>query len=536
MKNIALIGFMGTGKTSVGKKLAQQLGYNFIDTDQEVEHIMGLPVSEIFKRFGETRFRSEETLALKRILETEGQVIATGGGIVLKAENVALLKENAFIAGLHATPEEIHRRVEGRSTRPLLKGGDLMSRIQQLLAERKDAYNCANLAVDTTELSQQQVATKIATAYQKHQLYQPEMVQVELGDNSYEIVIGAGNLPYLGQELSELAERFGWGRQVMVISNPTVEALYGQQVLTSLAEAGFAPFLALMQDGEQYKTMETAMQLFDQALDQGLDRKSLIVALGGGVVGDMAGFVAATYMRGIPFVQVPTTLLAQVDSSVGGKVAVNHPRGKNIIGAFYQPKLVWADVNVLKTLPPEELKAGLAEVIKYGLIWDGKFFSYLEQRNREILNLNRADLQEIIKQSCTIKAQVVAVDERETGLRAILNLGHTFGHALESLTNYRKYRHGEAVAIGMSLACQVALEMGLLTKDEVGQVNLLIGSYGLPVEDREVPANDIMQSMYHDKKAESGKIKYVIPEAIGRVRITSEIPESTVLKVLSHID
>lgn len=365
------------------------------------------------------------------------------------------------------------------------------------------------------------------------QLEQAERVRVDLGVNSYDIVIGAGILPFLGQELSHLARQHGWGKQVMVISNPTVEALYGKQVVTSLSEAGFQPSFALMQDGEQYKTLDSAMQLYDQALSLGLDRKSFIVALGGGVVGDMAGFVAATYMRGIPFVQVPTTMLAQVDSSVGGKVAVNHPRGKNIIGSFYQPRLVWADVDVLKTLPVEELRAGLAEVIKYGLIWDGNFFSYLENRFREILSLNPEDLREIVKQSCAVKAQVVAQDEREGGLRAILNLGHTFGHALEALTHYRVYRHGEAVAVGMVIACKVSRELGLFSAEELNRVKGVIRSFGLPVEDRKVGAQDMLASMYHDKKAEAGRIKYVIPETIGRVRITSAIPEELVLKVLS---
>lgn len=364
------------------------------------------------------------------------------------------------------------------------------------------------------------------------QLEQAERVRVELGVNSYDIVIGAGILPFLGQELSGLARQFGWGKQVMIISNPTVEALCGKQIITSLIEAGFQPSLALMQDGEQFKTMDSAMQLYDQALARGLDRKSLIVALGGGVVGDLAGFVASTYMRGIPFVQVPTTMLAQVDSSVGGKVAVNHPQGKNIIGSFYQPRLVWADVDVLKTLPVEELRAGLAEVIKYGLIWDGNFFDYLEKTFREILSLKQQDLRQIVKQSCAIKAQVVAQDEREGGIRAILNLGHTFGHAMEALTNYRRYRHGEAVAVGMVMAFKVSRELGLVTEEELNRVKKVIGSFGLPVEDGHIGAQDILASMYHDKKAEAGKIKYIIPETIGRVQITSAVPEELILRIL----
>ncbi|HEX3031529.1 MAG TPA: 3-dehydroquinate synthase, partial [Bacillota bacterium] len=255
---------------------------------------------------------------------------------------------------------------------------------------------------------------------------------------------------------------------------------------------------------------------------------------GGGVTGDMAGFVAATYMRGVPFIQVPTTLLAQVDSSVGGKVAVNHPRGKNLIGAFYQPRLVWIDVEVLGTLPVEELRAGLGEVVKYGLIWDEAFFVYLEDNAEKILALETETLLKIIAKACTIKAEVVAKDEREENLRAILNLGHTFGHALEALTSYRKYRHGEAVAIGTVLACRVAEEQGLVSREQVLRVENLFHRLGLPLEDRELSPESILASMYHDKKAQAGKIKYVIPEGIGRVRLTTQVPEELVLKVLGR--
>lgn len=367
----------------------------------------------------------------------------------------------------------------------------------------------------------------------REQSFRAGRVKVDLGENSYEIFIGSGILPYLGLELSRLKQIHGWGRKALVISNPTVAHLYGQQVFDSLREGGFKPYLALMNDGEQYKTMDTAMDLFDQALDGGFDRKSLIVALGGGVTGDLAGFVAATYMRGIPFVQVPTSLLAQVDSSVGGKVAVNHPRGKNIIGAFYQPRLVWADVDVLKSLPEDELKAGLAEVIKYGLIWNPEFFDYLQQHTGEILALAPGALKEIVQQSCAIKAGVVAEDERELGLRAILNLGHTFGHAFEALTNYREYRHGEAVAIGMVLAARVSEGLGMLTMEETARIKAVIQGFGLPVNDRtNQNPQAVLESMTHDKKAEGGHTKYILPQGIGKVIISADVPQDQILRVL----
>ncbi|HEX3030734.1 MAG TPA: 3-dehydroquinate synthase [Bacillota bacterium] len=319
---------------------------------------------------------------------------------------------------------------------------------------------------------------------------------------------------------------------MLLVSNPIVDSLYGDRLRNSLEQAGFQPITALMPDGEEYKTMATAMQLFDAAVAAHIDRKCPLIALGGGVTGDMAGFVAATYMRGLPFIQVPTTLLAQVDSSVGGKVAVNHPQGKNIIGAFYQPKLVWIDVDVLKSLPPRELRAGLGEVVKYGLIWDKNFFSLLEKEAPALLQHQPQLLGSIISTSCNIKAQVVARDEREENLRAILNLGHTFGHALETLTNYRKYRHGEAVAIGMNIAARVSAAMGLYSDHEADRVEKLLNQLGLPVWDRELTPEAIVRAMYHDKKAVAGRISYIIPEAIGQVRITKEVPEELVLKVL----
>lgn len=357
-----------------------------------------------------------------------------------------------------------------------------------------------------------------------------DKITVNLGVHSYPIIICHNQLSQLGSALREYCP----GQKVLIVTNTTVEPLYGAVVRESLTQAGYDTYLFAIPDGEAYKTLETAAKVYDFAFDCGLDRKSIILALGGGVVGDLAGFVAATFMRGLYFVQVPTTLLAQVDSSVGGKVAVNHPKGKNIIGAFYQPKLVFADIATLNTLPDREIKTGLAEVIKYGVIWDETFFNFLQQSVEKVLALEPEALTAIVKTSCSIKAQVVESDEKELGVRAILNYGHTFGHAVEALTNYTKYRHGEAVAIGMVWAARLAATQGMLSDQECDRVLDLISSYGLPTHETGLGAQAIMEAMYHDKKAEAGRIKYILPTAIGKVKIVDHLTAEAVTNFLTE--
>jgi len=354
-------------------------------------------------------------------------------------------------------------------------------------------------------------------------------VKVNLGRNSYSIYIGENILGEIGLHLRGL----GTGRKVMVVTNPVVKALYGQVVTESLKKCGFEVFVGEVPDGEEYKSLDSARMLYDVAFTGGLDRKCAILALGGGVIGDLAGFVAATYMRGIPFIQVPTTLLAQVDSSVGGKVAVNHPRGKNIIGAFYQPKMVYADINTLRTLAEREFRAGMAEVIKYGIIRDREFFGFLRENHCAVKELRTPETVRVVETSCLIKAWAVEQDETEQGLRAILNYGHTFGHAYESLTGYRKYVHGEAVAIGMVTAADTAVRLGMMSAGDREAVRDVLHLYGLPVAVEDLNPEDIIASMYHDKKVNDGRVTYVLPEEIGRVRIVSGISDEIIRQVLT---
>ena len=344
-------------------------------------------------------------------------------------------------------------------------------------------------------------------------------VDVELGDRSYPILIGAGLL-------ADPAIWRPWiaGRRVAVVTNETVAPLYLQPVTQALAACGIEAAAVVLPDGEQYKNGSTLNTVFDHLMASGCDRRTPIVALGGGVVGDLAGFAAATWQRGVPFIQVPTTLLAQVDSSVGGKTAINHPRGKNMIGAFHQPRLVIADTGTLDTLPVRELAAGLAEVIKYGLIRDTAFLDWLEGALPALLARDRVALAWAIRRSCEHKAEVVARDEREADLRETLNLGHTFGHAIETAAGYGNWLHGEAVAAGTVLAAEMSARLGWLAESDGARVRRLLGAAGLPLEAPALGVPTYRELMAHDKKARDGHIRLVLLRALGQAVVTGEYP------------
>lgn len=347
------------------------------------------------------------------------------------------------------------------------------------------------------------------------------VLTVNLGKYSYDILIGSGLLSSLGQRCAAV----GLNGDVAVITNPTVAALYGDVVQQSLIDAGNIVTVITMPDGEEYKNATTLNSVYDGLIEAGLGRNSFVIALGGGVVGDLAGFAAATYLRGIPFVQVPTTLLAQVDSSVGGKTAIDHPRGKNLIGAFYQPQLVLIDVDTLATLPEREFRAGLAEVVKYGVALDYVFFEYLEQNVNAILAMERECLVEVIHRCCGLKAQVVELDEKESGLRAVLNYGHTLGHALETLAGYQELVHGEAVAMGMVLAVRICVARGYCSEIDGSRIVGLIKSFGLPVTPPAVERIRLLDALLKDKKSRNGAINFICNQGIGNYVEEKLLPE-----------
>jgi len=336
---------------------------------------------------------------------------------------------------------------------------------------------------------------------------------VNLADRSYPIYVGEDILPWAGG----LLKKTGCGEKVGVITNPRVAELYLESLQDSLVREGFRVTPLLIPDGEEHKNLTSISTIYDRLVSERFERSSCLVALGGGVIGDLAGFAAATFLRGVPYVQVPTTLLAQVDSSVGGKTGVNHREGKNLIGAFYQPRLVLIDVAVLRTLPRRELVSGMAEVIKYGIIADPGLFGLLERNLERLLDLDRELLVEAVAASCAIKARVVETDERESDYRAVLNFGHTIGHALESLTGYERFLHGEAVAIGMAQAAAISFRHGSCDEESLQRIRRLLARTGLPAEiPVDTPLAELVKRMEVDKKSAGGKIKFVLCRGIGK--------------------
>ncbi|HBP87323.1 MAG TPA: 3-dehydroquinate synthase [Nitrospirales bacterium] len=340
-------------------------------------------------------------------------------------------------------------------------------------------------------------------------------VPVSLGDRSYHVLIQSGILSQIGRVLHNI----GLSGRVGIVTNPVVNELYGRVVLRALKQAGFSPFFVVIPDGEQAKSMHWLSKILDKLVAERLERQDVVLALGGGVVGDVAGFASSVYLRGVPFVQVPTTLVAQVDSSVGGKTGVNHPLGKNLIGAFYQPRVVVVDPQALQTLPKREWVAGLAEVIKYGMIADQKFFEYLEQHVDGLRGQAEDVIPTVIRRCCEIKAEVVGGDERESGRRRILNYGHTVGHALETWGRYRTWIHGEAVGIGMVHEAAMAQFLGLCTQELVERQRDLIQDVGLPIAMPSMTFMDLWGAMQHDKKVVKGQINCVVPTKIGEVQV-----------------
>jgi 3-dehydroquinate synthase len=355
-----------------------------------------------------------------------------------------------------------------------------------------------------------------------------DTLQVALGERSYPIHIGTGLLARAELIVPHLPQP-----RAVIVTNPTVGALYLDALSSALERAGVGTAAVTVPDGEGYKNWETLNSIFDALLANRCERKTALIALGGGVVGDLAGFAAAVYLRGVPFLQVPTTLLAQVDSSVGGKTGINHPLGKNMIGAFYQPRLVLADIATLDTLPPRELAAGLAEVIKYGLILDHAFFEWLEANMERLVAREAAALSYAVRRSCELKAQVVAQDERESGLRALLNLGHTFGHAIEAGLEYGTWLHGEAVAAGTVRAARLSQRLGSLGEAEVQRVVALLQRANLPTAAPDLGVERYLELMGLDKKVEGGKLRLVLLRGIGQAYVTADFPQADLRAVLA---
>ena len=520
-RSIVLTGFMATGKTAVGRCLARELGREFVDMDQVIEAREGQKVRAVFQKRGEVYFRALEAALCAELGQREGLVVATGGGSLVLPENRARFA-GAYVVCLDATTEAVLARVGDIRERPMLAGAASPAlRVAELLAARRTAYEQIAVHVDTTGKTVAAVAAEVGAMFRAQSaIGQASTLDVATPEGAYAIYLGAGLLGGVGQVLAELGD---FSRRCALVTNPTVGGLYAARVVESLRAAGFAPEVIEIPTGERHKTLATVSGVYDRLVELRLDRRSPLLALGGGVVGDLAGFTAATFLRGLPFVQLPTTLLAMVDSSVGGKVAVDHPGGKNLVGAFKQPRAVLADTATLATLPAGEWHCGLAETVKHAIIGDAALFERWETGEDY-----RATVQDWLAASIRVKVAIVGRDPFEQGERLKLNLGHTFGHALEVLANY-EMNHGDAVAVGLACAARLARRLGLCPAEFVERLDGVMLRLGLPAR---VPAayasEDMLAAMQADKKRLDGKLRFVLPRGLGDVVVVGDIASEDV--------
>ncbi len=543
---------MGAGKTTIGRALAKKLNMRFMDSDHEVEARTGVSIPVIFEIEGEASFRQREADVIRDLTAQQGVVLATGGGAVLNAQSREFLRSRGTVIYLRSSVASILKRTSFDKNRPLLRTPDPRAVLEEMWRQRDPLYQeIAHLIVDTgrphvSQLTQsilsqlsgyfdQSVVSLSPSVSNSSAPHSPpdmpanpqlssHLPNVDLGERSYPIVIESGALNHIA--------RYVLSSRVMIVTNTTVAPLYLDRVKAALLAAGKKVGELILPDGEEFKTMESLMVVFNALLQGKCDRKTTLCALGGGVIGDLTGFAAASYMRGVPFVQIPTTLLSQVDSSVGGKTGINHPLGKNMIGAFYQPQAVVADIKTLSTLPPRELSAGLAEIIKYGAIIDTGFFSWIEHNCQKIRQQDEVALAYAVHRSCEIKADIVRQDERESGLRAILNFGHTFAHAIESAMGYGVWLHGEAVGCGMVMAADLSYRMGYISQADKDRIRALVVAAGLPVQAPNLGLSAWLEWMQVDKKNEDGQIKFILLKPMGKAVIES-VPDNLLEATLS---
>lgn len=526
----------GAGKSSIGRRLAARWGVPFRDADTEIEQAAGIPINEIFSRYGEAHFREGERRVIARLLAgSEPIVLATGGGAYADARTRAAVREaGATAVWLKCRISTLLRRVAGRDHRPMFIGQDPREVLERLMNARHPCYAEADLTILCSDEHPEVTTRRVAEAVLGH--HPPAHMRVDLSRNAYDIVIGEGVLKRAGAELAQRIE----GRRVIIVSDQSVAPLHLPTLREGLADGGFTIAAELLvPPGEASKSFAQFERLVDAMLSAKADRRMAVVALGGGVVGDLAGFAAAAVLRGLPFVQCPTTLLAQVDSSVGGKTGINTSHGKNLVGAFHQPKLVLADTATLRTLPIRELRAGWAEVAKHGLL-HGAMWDWCEAEGPRAMQGNAEALAHAVLESCRLKSSVVVDDEFEMkpeGGRALLNLGHTFGHALEAESGYGgELLHGEAVAIGLGLATELSARLGLCSQEMPGRVREHLREVGLPVRIGNLPgrftAERLMARMRADKKARDGAMRFVLLRAPGDVFTESGVTESMVRTLL----
>lgn len=523
-RTIVLTGFMGTGKTSTGRALAALLNLEFVDMDETLEAREQSSIGEIFQAYGEAHFRARERDLVEELGKRKNLVIATGGGALLTSENRAAFAQAQVIC-LDAGVDEIMRRLNGAVDRPLL-AGDKRAEIERLLAQRQDAYAQISTHVNTDGKTPVAVAHEIVDMLNAdHLMHLPATLQVRTPDSAYPIYLGSGQLDRIGEILTSFAS----AKSCALVTNPVIGDLYATRVSSTLQAAGMQVSVIEIPEGEQYKTLGTVRELYDRFIEAKLERRSPILALGGGVLGDLTGFAAATYLRGVPFVQIPTTLLAMVDASIGGKVAVDHPAGKNLIGAYKFPHAVISDPAVLDSLPIEEYRAGMAEVCKHSIIGDKGLFEQLLRRKGPA----RLDA-EMLRRAIRVKIEIVERDPFEENIRAHLNLGHTFAHALETLANFRM-RHGYAVATGIAIAARLSTRIGWSDAATRDDIISLLQLNELPTRvTREFAPEQILSAMGADKKIRDGKLRLILLRAIGHVEIAENVTRDQILAAIQE--
>ncbi len=519
--NIVLTGFMGTGKSTIGRLLAERLGRRFVDMDEQLAAHFGKPIAQVFADDGEPAFRVAEIRLCMQLAGEQGLVIATGGGALVNPSSRHALAQSGVVVCLTATVDEIVGRLESADDRPLLPEAaeEKRRRVRNLLHERRHAYAAIAHQVDTSGRSPEQIVERVLDALAADQ-EAPGMtrIPVRTPEGRYDICLGEGLLAQMGRLLVNRGLRPG---PAAVVTNAAIAAAQGAALESGLAAAGFTPVLCLVPEGEQHKTLETVAELYRRFLAADLDRRSPVIALGGGVIGDMAGFAAATYLRGVPFVQAPTSLLAMVDASVGGKTGVDMAEGKNLVGAFKQPALTLIDTAVLETLPTAEFRAGLAEVVKHGIIGSPDLFAQLEEHGP-------TSMAHLVADAVRVKVAVVEEDPFEQGRRAVLNLGHTFGHAFELVSSY-SLRHGEAVAVGLVAAAEMAAELESCDPALTARIASLVERLGLPTRLPGYDVDAVLAAMRHDKKRAGKTLRFIIPQALGDVTVIDD-PGSDVVR------
>ena len=535
-RSIVLVGIMGAGKTSIGRRLAARLGLPFRDADLEIEQAAGCSIAEIFSRFGEPAFRDGEKRVIRRLLGEEPIVLAAGGGAYMDPETRAAIRGSAVSIWLRSTLPVLLRRVAHRTHRPLLNADDPETVLRRLMATRYPTYAEADITVDCGDEPPEATTEAVLRALVEHR--PPRRMPVALASGGYDVVVGEGLLARAGSLLGPVLPQ----RRAVVVTDEHVALLHAEALAAGLGEAGFETGSPIVVPaGETTKSAEAYLALAGALLDRRVERRTAVVALGGGVVGDLAGFASATVLRGLPLVQVPTTLLAQVDSSVGGKTGINTMHGKNLLGAFHQPRAVLADVGVLATLPPRELRAGYAEIAKAGLIGDAPFFEWCEANAAALLAGDAGVQAEAVWRACAFKARVVGDDEREekpNDGRALLNLGHTFGHAIEAECGYGQVLHGEAVAVGLGLAFRLSARLGHCDASLAGRVEAHVEACGLPATmghlNRRLSAERLVGHMARDKKIRDGKLAFVLARGIGMAFTSRDVKPEAVVAVLQE--